>query len=369
MISVSLQSNLDKSLDFPFLFPFSEFAIYLSKMEIPTVNQLKTLFFNAVRDGNLQEVHALMQKGVDLDSKDDNDYTPLHYAAMVNNVSIADILLKNGVSIDSQAITKRTPLHIGAQFGSVEVVKLLTENGAKLDPKDQYGLSALHVAVEHGHESIIEILLKNGAKVNLRNRADNNTSLHMAILLDKTYIVKLLLQHGADIKAEFGRSCRTPINHVTESGSIEMIKTLLQYGARIDQPPGWNPMRMAIHHNRVDVVEMFLKTKPNLNQPCFEFLLFETVASGKVEITEMLIDYGLEINYHPTANGMPIHEALNYTIDLPIEMTLLLLRKGASLQGKTMEGHTPLEYALKKPNAGKYHYIKVVAYHQHESNI
>ena len=148
-----------------------------------------------------------------------------------------------------------------------------------------------------------------------------------------------------------------------------MIKTLLQYGARIDQPHGWNPMRRAIHYNRVDVVEMFLKTKPNLNQPCFEFLLFETVASGKVEITEMLIDYGLEINSHPTANGMPIHEALNYTIELPIEMTLLLLRKGASLQSKTKEGHTPLECALKKPNARKYHYIKVVAYHQHESNI
>ena len=336
-------------------------------MEIPTVNQLKTLFFNAVRDGNPQEVHALMQKGVDLDSKDDNDYTPLHYAAMVNYVSIADILLQNGAAIDLQSITKRTPLHIGSQFGSVEVVKLLTENGAKLDQNDQYGFSALHVAVDHGHESIIDILLKNGAKVNLRNRAANNTSLHMAILLDKTSIVKLLLQYGADIKAEFGRSIRTPITYVTESGSIEMIKTLLQYGARIDQPPGWNPMRRAIHHNRVDVVEMFLKTKPNLNQPCFEFLLFETVASGKVEITEMLIDYGLEINSHPTANGTPIHVAINYTRE--IEMTVMLLRKGASLKSKNKEGHTPLECALKKIDFEKHDFLKVVAYHQHDSNI
>ena len=149
-----------------------------------------------------------------------------------------------------------------------------------------------------------------------------------------------------------------------------MVKTLLQFGARIDQAHGWNnPVKRAILYNRVDVVEMFLKTKPNLNQPCFEFLLFETVASGKVEITEMLIDYGLEINSHPAANGTPIHEAINYARGIPIKMTLLLLRKGASLQSKTKEGHTPLECALKKPNARKYHYIKVITYHQHDSNI
>ena len=335
-------------------------------MEISTVNQLKTLFFNAVRDGNLQEVHALMQKGVDLDSKDDNDYTPLHYAAMVNYVSIADILLQNGAAIDLQSITKRTPLHIGSQFGSVEVVKLLIEKGAKIDQKDQYGFSALHVAVEHDQESIIEILLKNGAEVELRNHAGNNTSLHMAVLLDKTSIVKILLQYGADIEAEFDNLSGTPICHAIVFGSTKMVQTLLQYGAKIDQQNGWNnPIKRVVHHNRADILEIILKTKPNLNQPCFKFLLFETVEGGKVEIAEMLIDYGFKINQNSSV-GMPIHVALNYTRDNPIGMTLLLLRKGASLKSKTKEGLTPLECALKKKNARKYVYIKVVAYHQHD---
>ena len=32
-------------------------------MEIPTVNELETQLFKAIRDGNLQEVQALIKKG------------------------------------------------------------------------------------------------------------------------------------------------------------------------------------------------------------------------------------------------------------------------------------------------------------------
>ena len=111
---------------------------------------------------------------------------------------------------------------------------------------------------------------------------------------------------------------------------------------------------------------MFLKTKPNFNQPCFKFLLCETVASGKVEIAEMLIDCGFEINPHSSV-GMPIHVAIHYTRE--IEMTVMLLRKGAALKSKNKEEHTPLECALNKIHFEKHDFLKVVAYHQHDSKI
>ena len=150
------------------------------------------------------------------------------------------------------------------------------------------------------------------------------------------------------------------------TSGLKIVKTLLQNGAKIDHPIDRNPIRRAFHHNRTDILEILLKAKPNFNQPCFKFLLFETVARGKVEIAEMLIDYGFEINPHPTA-GMPIHVAINYTRE--IEMTVMLLKKGASLKSKNKDGHTPLECALKKKDFKKHDFLKVVAYHQHDSNI
>ena len=95
----------------------------------------------------------------------------------------------------------------------------------------------------------------------------------------------------------------------------------------------------------------------------------ETVAGGKVEIAKMLIDYGFEINPHlsPLSAGMPIHVAIKYTRE--IEMTVMLLTKGAALKSENKEGHTPLECALKKIDFEKHDFLKVVAYHQHDSNI
>ena len=76
----------------------------------------------------------------------------------------------------------------------------------------------------------------------------------------------------------------------------------------------------------------------------------------------MLIDYGFKVNQNFSV-GMLIHLAINYTRDNAVEMTLMLLRKGASLKRRL----TPLECALKKKYATKYDIIKVVTYHQHSA--
>ena len=61
-------------------------------MEMPTINELETTLFNAIRDGNLQEVQGLMQKGVNLDCKNDYGQTPLHHAVLYQKVKIVELL-------------------------------------------------------------------------------------------------------------------------------------------------------------------------------------------------------------------------------------------------------------------------------------
>ena len=71
-------------------------------MENPAVDQLETPLHDAVKNGNLQEVHALIQKGINLDSKDASGETPLHYAAIFGQETIVEVLLKKGAQIEGK---------------------------------------------------------------------------------------------------------------------------------------------------------------------------------------------------------------------------------------------------------------------------
>ena len=81
-------------------------------MEIPKVNELESQLFKAVRGGNFQEVQALIQKGVNLDSKNKNGIMPLHHAAALGQESILEALLENGAKIDDKDSSQLTPLQI-----------------------------------------------------------------------------------------------------------------------------------------------------------------------------------------------------------------------------------------------------------------
>lgn len=54
-------------------------------------------------------------KFFNINCKGDNDWTPLHYAALNGNVKILNFLLSNDAIIDSETSSKLTPLMIASQ--------------------------------------------------------------------------------------------------------------------------------------------------------------------------------------------------------------------------------------------------------------
>lgn len=110
--------------------------------------------------------------------------SPLHYAAVSNDVSTAEALLDAGADPSASDQKGLTPLHFAAQEGSVVVAQLLLQRHASVDQADQYGNTPLNTAVfnSRGDGRMIELLRRWGADP-LKANNSGQTPLGLARLI------------------------------------------------------------------------------------------------------------------------------------------------------------------------------------------
>jgi ankyrin repeat protein len=70
----------------------------------------------------------------------------------------ARLLLEKGADVESRDNEGRTPLGWAAEKGHEVVVKLLLERGAELEPRDNDGRTPLGWAARRGHEAVANLL-------------------------------------------------------------------------------------------------------------------------------------------------------------------------------------------------------------------
>lgn len=124
--------------------------------------------WQSVRSGDATAIRDLVEQGVDIDESDNEDLTPLHYAAYQGQVAMTQQLLDCGAGINAQDIYGYTPLMLATRSGKTEIVKLLLMRGA--DPNVEAvdntteGLNskttALKIAILNNYPEIIELLQK-----------------------------------------------------------------------------------------------------------------------------------------------------------------------------------------------------------------
>lgn len=66
-------------------------------------------------------VELLLQFGANVDSRNDEDRTPLHFASSHGEEKIAEILIQYGADINAASALNSTPIHFAAQFGKYTI--------------------------------------------------------------------------------------------------------------------------------------------------------------------------------------------------------------------------------------------------------
>ena len=77
---------------------------------------------------------------------------PIHDAAAAGDLAAIQAELDKGVDVNAKDNGGRTPLHYAAKYATKEVVELLIPNGADVNAKMKDGVTPLHVAAQDGHK-------------------------------------------------------------------------------------------------------------------------------------------------------------------------------------------------------------------------
>jgi len=150
----------------------------------------------AASKGREDKVRELLDEGTSLHAANDTGHTPLHLAALTDNVEVMRILVQKDADVDiADTVTGFSPLHACASKGYINACEFLLRHGANMDAQTHNGETALHLATRHKHIDTVALLLDFHANHCLKNK-DGLTSEQLAIAKHDSQIAHLIQQHA-----------------------------------------------------------------------------------------------------------------------------------------------------------------------------
>ena len=144
----------------------------LNRSKVFHIDDAYDVLFAASTIGNLDIVKEIFERYkyvIDVNISDEMDNTPLHIAAIYNNVDVAEYLISKGAGIDLKNNHGKTPLHLAIQVDEIKISSFLLTHGAKVDIKDINGMTPLHMAVIRKFYDMAKLLIHHHANINIKN--------------------------------------------------------------------------------------------------------------------------------------------------------------------------------------------------------
>lgn len=205
-----------------------------------------TPLLSAVQLNRTDVSKSLIELGADINAKDKDGWSALHFAAWNGNIDIAKVLLSKGLNPDDRTKDLATPL---MRPTSKEMAELLISSGADVNAQTSRGVAPLHMAVSLENLAVAEVLIKHGAGVNSPN-SEGDSPLHYISAHRGTAVATLLLDNGAAINAK-SKGGQTPLHKAVSNVRPELVQLLLSRGAdgSIKNNSGDTPLDLATRYN------------------------------------------------------------------------------------------------------------------------
>ena len=114
-----------------------------------------TPLMQAALDGNTEIVRELLNRGADINQRDDNGRTALMFAVINGHYDTMKVLLEYGADVNAKSYIGGTALMGAALAGDLRMVQALLDQGADLHARlTETNASAMTLAASHGYDEI-----------------------------------------------------------------------------------------------------------------------------------------------------------------------------------------------------------------------
>jgi ankyrin repeat protein len=110
-------------------------------------------------------VKVLLDSGADVNTQARNamKVRPIHAASAAGQIEVVRLLIERGADVNARQQSGFTPLHEAALTGKLEFARLFLDHGADINAKNDDGKTSLSIATEAGREAMVRFLLERGA--------------------------------------------------------------------------------------------------------------------------------------------------------------------------------------------------------------
>ncbi|XP_053597550.1 ankyrin-1 [Microplitis demolitor] len=274
-------------------------------------NLMRRLSDNQARESI---VNFFLNIGADVNAQITDNRSVLHLAVENNYESIVEIILKHNANVNLIDNKGRSPLFIAVKNNNEKITQILLKYNANVNLPNLNNVTPLHIAIVNKYEKLVEILLENNADTSSRYLNEDNTPLHMAIKYNFDNITKMLLKHNADVNLK-NLNGSTPLHIAVKSNNLNIVKTLLENNADVNaiDKCGKTALYFAKKEDHVEIINNILKYKPKISS-IYEFKttkLHEAARTGNwLDVLDYLDDYPYDVNTINYNGSLPLHIAV-----------------------------------------------------------
>jgi ankyrin repeat protein len=380
----------------------------LSDEEDENDNRIVGFLHVASENGNLEQLEALLDRGIHTDWQDRRGRTALSISSFRNDLETVRLLLDRGANMEIKERSNGLSVHrshtvyndvvatvrdtrfVGGDHSILPgssplysaTARLVLGQTDSIQDQNNKDETPLFIASSHGHVEVVRLLLDRGANIHHQNN-DGETPLHIAIRKGHVETVRLLLDKGANINhqckyggtplctASRGGHSSSPRSGIRHDPNIEdqylgIVRLLLDRGAHVNHQDniGRSPLSWAVHFNCLEIAQHLLERGANIEsqESNGRTHLFWAIKKNFVDITQLLLDKGANIN-HQDNDGCTtlivasclerrreetppqlLGQAVINTNDHFFDTIQLLLDRGANTEQQDKDGRTVLSW-------------------------